>query len=671
VSQQAIAVQGQADPVLMDIARRMAEEGRTTEEIIKTLDLGEGGQRGFLPLGPLSEEVSPKIEEATAGAEQVLRGAGTVGRTTVESFGVIPEAAFKVSREVFQGDLAGAAAEAKAAGGATIENIQQAWDGVEDIFEGEQRIFTPFTRPLINETLLAFGVPEDIAGTVAKYAAEFAVPTTFLAGGALLGKGKKLWQIARTLLGEGVVNMLQDRAARVVRGEAPQTKAEALFIFTAGMGGRGALELAGVAGGKLVRKFLNGEPPIAVRPDAEITPTAQGAPLETAGVRRIQTGDEVALVSDPSTPVGRIIAQSDQGVTIRPDGGGKPFLRSRERVQAVESEETFFRGIAGDEGDELFEGADLIPNRKQAQVFADTAARETGGTPRVVEVRARRSAVEPHDPVASPLTASQGAVTIRDITGVRVVEPGAAPARGAGTASLSEVRTGQPFTARLYRGETSDLRPRERGTFLTPDRQTASGFAVDEPSVPLTRVEQRKLTSLTKKESTRRLAGHGGLSGSEDNLLLELKLRGSPVSPTTAGARVSFGEESFSNPIVFGSKKDTGSLLPESVEIVRRDAGEVGLDEMLASAARDRGHDAIVYTRGESGAGVVVDLRLGRAAPASVEPPPRAALSKAGTTEFKAQSAVAKARLQAIMDDPRTSTSVRRNAKKHFDKVCA
>lgn len=338
VTQQIIAVHGQADPVLEGIAQRMAAEGQTAEDIIRTLDLGEGGQRGFLPLGPASEEVGLKLEEATVGAEQVLTGIGEVGIAAVEAVGVIPEAAFEISREVFQGDLAGAAAEAREAGGATVTNILQAWEGIQDIFEGEQRIFTPFTQPLIRETLITFGVPEGVAATIAKYTAEFAVPTTFLPGGALLGKGKKLWQIGRTLLAEGSLNVLQNRAGREVRGEdAPDIK-EDLLVFTAGMAGRGALELAGQAGGKLVSRFLADDLPVAVRPAPELVPTARGAPLEVAAVRRPppQIGDSVALRSDPSVSVGTVVRQEPDGLIIRPSEGGRTFVKSRGRVQVVE-----------------------------------------------------------------------------------------------------------------------------------------------------------------------------------------------------------------------------------------------------------------------------------------------------------------------------------------------
>jgi len=174
---------------------------------------------------------------------------------------------------------------------------------------------------------------------------------------------------------------------------------------------------------------------------------------------------------------------------------------------------------------------------------------------------------------------------------------------------LSDVRTGQPFTATLYRGETSALRREERGTFMTPDRQVASDYAADVESIPLTADEQRMLASLLEKESERMSSGAGALLGSEGELLDELRFRSLSPARTKPGARVTFGNESFSNPIVFGSKKDVGPFLRESVERIRREAGEAGLDETMALKARSQGYDAIVYTKGEQGAGAVVDLR--------------------------------------------------------------
>ena len=176
--------------------------------------------------------------------------------------------------------------------------------------------------------------------------------------------------------------------------------------------------------------------------------------------------------------------------------------------------------------------------------------------------------------------------------------PGAAPA------TLASARTGEPITLRLYRGETSSARPQDRGTFMTPDRATAESYVYDSPSQPLTRGEQSLLATLQEKDSARMLEGRGGLAGKEGDQLLALKLRSMPPAPTKAGARMSFGDETFSNPIVVGSKKDIGPLFG-----VDRAMGELAFDEEVAAAARSKGHDAIIYTQGEGGKGAVVDLR--------------------------------------------------------------
>jgi hypothetical protein len=134
------------------------------------------------------------------------------------------------------------------------------------------------------------------------------------------------------------------------------------------------------------------------------------------------------------------------------------------------------------------------------------------------------------------------------------------------------IKTGKPFSMKLYRGETSPLRDKARGVFMSPSRDVASVYA-----------------------------GKG------------------------EGSRVSFGLFTFTNPLVFESKKDVGAFLgyeeipakgavPKhtveyQVRELRSNLGETAFDDELAWKARKNGYDAIVYTKGEEGAGAVVDLR--------------------------------------------------------------
>ena len=90
---------------------------------------------------------------------------------------------------------------------------------------------------------------------------------------------------------------------------------------------------------------------------------------------------------------------------------------------------TLFRGLAR-EGDELFAGAHLTPNRADAELFARTDALDLErqgltGQPRVVEVSVRRDALRALGP-ESETAISRGGVRLGDPSQARVVEAGAA-----------------------------------------------------------------------------------------------------------------------------------------------------------------------------------------------------------------------------------------------------
>ena len=166
------------------------------------------------------------------------------------------EAAIEIGRAAWQRDLDSLMDELDEAGREIpqVEELERAWRGVNRAFVGEQRIVTPFTRPLIHDTLTSLGVPDDRASSIAKYVAEVIVPSTFLTSGAgLLGKGKSAGAILRPLLAEGSINVLQNRAGHEARGESAPSLQEDIQMFAAGAAGRGGVELAGVAGGKLLR----------------------------------------------------------------------------------------------------------------------------------------------------------------------------------------------------------------------------------------------------------------------------------------------------------------------------------------------------------------------------------------------------------------------------------
>ena len=172
------------------------------------------------------------------------------------------EAAIEIAREGIRGNLQGVVRELREARQEVPQaaDIDRAWRGVNRIFEGEQQIVTPFTRPLIHNTLTVFGVPEKNASSIAKYAAEVIVPTTFATGGAgLLGRGRSASRILLPLLSEGVINVLQNRAGHRARGEPDPSRSEDIMMMAGGVGGRGGGELLGAVGGKAIRGLLGSE----------------------------------------------------------------------------------------------------------------------------------------------------------------------------------------------------------------------------------------------------------------------------------------------------------------------------------------------------------------------------------------------------------------------------
>jgi hypothetical protein len=203
-------------------------------------------------------------------------------------------------------------------------------------FEAEQQTIAVLTRPVLEEALLVARVPH--AETIAKYGSEVLVPTSAVPFARATKGVSLLRRAAPRAVQEGIINVMQNRAGKDARREPPPDPVEDLTMLAFGLavGGLGPEVLSGL--GRAIDN-LKADPAI-VHPAAEIAPPVRGSLLEPAGVRvapdvSIRTGDTVALRTAPSASIGRVIAQSEQGVTIRPDTG-PAFLRSRGRVQVVE-----------------------------------------------------------------------------------------------------------------------------------------------------------------------------------------------------------------------------------------------------------------------------------------------------------------------------------------------
>jgi hypothetical protein len=178
-------------------------------------------------------------------------------------------------------------------------------------FELEQQIFTPWTRPAIKWELDHLPgtsrLPESWRENIAKYGAEFAVPSTLLGGIGKAGKAGKLARFGTVAVREGFINAMQDKAGREVRGEPPPSLQETAAIGVLGGALAGTID-AGVIGPayRKLRLKLGAEPTadevieqiakdtgrtvdelvaIQDRASPDLAQTAQGAPLETAAIR--------------------------------------------------------------------------------------------------------------------------------------------------------------------------------------------------------------------------------------------------------------------------------------------------------------------------------------------------------------------------------------------------
>lgn len=386
-----------------------------------------------LPGALVTEAGEVTIEVLSAAArgdfaqarDELREGAGEIGGEFVEAVEGIREpieAVIEITREAIQGDLDGVLQELREAGQEVpqVGHLLGAWDGLNQMFLGEQQVITPFTKPLIKDTLLTFQVPESNANSIAKFAAEILVPSTFIGGVGLLGKvkkattlGAKMKRLLPIALSEGSINMLQNRAGRRDRGEEPPSLLEDLLMFGGGFGVIIGMPVVGKALGEggLVRRtmqFLNQETggattrgvPGGVGGEAgQRIPGGQGFP------KGVQRGAEAATEVVP-----RVIPEAtDEGITV------------------------MFHGTSGDVGDTLRPGTNLTPNKADAQTFAEADARLTGGNPQVVEVRVKEGATQLVSEEAG-LARARGAVEVVDPENAFVV-PREAPTEAPGVVS--------------------------------------------------------------------------------------------------------------------------------------------------------------------------------------------------------------------------------------------
>ncbi len=339
------------------------------------MDLGEGafdlarGATGVVA-GPIEELIETPFEVG----REIITGGGIGGIKRELKEGVAPisepiEAAIEIARASIRGDLQALRAELAEAGREIpqAQDLVRAWSGLNQIFLGEQKIITPFTRPIIRETLEAFHVPEGIAETIAKYAAEILVPTTFIPIYGQLGKTRGAAKLLKVGMAEGVINMLQNKAGRKDRDEEEPDLLEDVTMFTFGFGGRIGMEYA-VRG---LSKFLK-------------TPAGQ---VVATGARKVS--------SAIATPF-RAAKQAGKAV-------GEKILDTSEvgalRVGEVADEVTIYHGTGGAiEGDSLKSGSFVTTDRAAAQKYAqvDARVREVQGQPvqeTVYEARVPRSAL--------------------------------------------------------------------------------------------------------------------------------------------------------------------------------------------------------------------------------------------------------------------------------------
>lgn len=156
--------------------------------------------------------------------------------------------------------------------------MRPAWEGLLNVWEEQWHTLSGGTIPKM---------PDDVKKTIAKYAAEFTVPSTAV-GVPLIkgaGRGSKLLNITKRGAVEGYINMAQDRAGRVSRGEEPPTPGESTLILFAGGGIAGfapeALtafnRIAKVLGSRAERKLVAEVEPDVVRgAPTELIPPVRG-----------------------------------------------------------------------------------------------------------------------------------------------------------------------------------------------------------------------------------------------------------------------------------------------------------------------------------------------------------------------------------------------------------
>jgi hypothetical protein len=461
----------------------------------------------------------------------------------------------------------------------------------DPLFEAEQQLFSPITEPILLEAFTRARIPW--AESLARLGSEVIVPSSlipFTKGVRGLKLLAKLRAAVPRAIQEGVINVQQNRAAKDIRGEPPPDIIEDLQMFGFGL----------IAGGlgpevfNLIRRGIDKirvDPPLVpvegvrgVAPAAEIAPTARGAPLETAGVRRApKTGDEVALVSDPSTPVGRIIAQSEQGVTIRPDTG-PAFLRSRGRVQVFEDAPSVRPEAPVEPA--VVEPARVAPVEPGVQQLSGRPLSEQTASPRLFHETSADNARRFLDDATIPDEAFSGraGVFVTDTPELALGQRG----RGATVILDSSRVSGRQ---RRPPGQSPEM-ARELGTnFETEDAVAGSVLEVRFSSEALKadRVTNRWLQNVEQFSQGKPLRGRG------------------PV-------------------LTVERQADGSALVRVGAEVV-----EPGVAPIRAAA---------------------------REVPA------------AGTKEFTERSSIARARLQAILDDPSQPKAVRRDAQKLFDRVC-
>jgi len=370
-------------------------------------DIGKGAfemTRGAI--GAAQKPIQELIETPFEVGRELVTGGGVEGVRRELAEGVAPlyepaEAAFEIAREAIRGDLSGLVRELKEAGQEIpqADSLIRAWDGMNQIFLGEQKIITPLTRPIIRETLQAFQVPDGVAETIAKYAAEVLVPTTFIPIVGQLGKTKGAIKLMKAGLAEGAINMLQNRAGRKQRNEEEPGIIEDATMFTFGFGGRIGMEHAARA----LSKFV----------------TARG------GVKAA--------------------AKSIVGL-----GGDAP---------KVTDEVTVFHGAGGKLEGDLKSGSFVTTDRAAAQTYAgvDGRLRAVQGTPveeTVYEARVPRSALAnaPEDAttLGSPLV-------LKSDVPMRVSAPEVAPVAKAADEAADVVPSRQPVTESVAKEEMLSL----------------------------------------------------------------------------------------------------------------------------------------------------------------------------------------------------------------------